>query len=206
EDALLAVAEPVGVLAPSAAVEQYAVDVTDGEAVSESVKKCIEKFGRIDVVIANAGSMEKWARLADADPTEWWTSMVSLHLHSQLWVRSVLKLTHAILRSSLLAQHRDLGASAYQISKHALIRLAEFIDVGELIRIQTDQLTAMGNNVPSITPFLVDTSTELASHLLVRLSSGSEDWLSGRFLSANRDLDELATRRKEEGDLLKSRL
>ncbi|MCI0442468.1 SDR family NAD(P)-dependent oxidoreductase, partial [bacterium] len=37
-----------------AAVETFAVDIRDSSRVEEMVKRCIDKFGRIDVLLNNA--------------------------------------------------------------------------------------------------------------------------------------------------------
>lgn len=218
-DALTSVAESASKLAPSALVEPYAVDVTDEKAVGESVKKCLEKFGRIDIVIANAGYLEKWVKIGDIDPDEWWKSMtVSIRGTFNVIHHTIKHLVatkgYAILLSSVGAQNRRPGASGYQTAKHALNRFAEFIDVeygSEGVKVFAIHpggiLTVLAANEPSLIPLLND-KVEIASNTMVRLTSGSEDWLSGRYVSCNWDLDELAKRRQEieEGDLLKNRL
>lgn len=55
---------------------------------------------------------------------------------------------------------------------------------------------------------LFDQTPELSAWTEVRLTSGSEDWLSGRFINVTWDLDELATKKEKivEDDALKNRL
>ncbi|EPQ57587.1 oxidoreductase [Gloeophyllum trabeum ATCC 11539] len=218
-DALTAVAESARRIAPSIVVEACTVDATDEQAVSQSVRKCIEKFGRIDVVIANAGYLEKRARTGEIDPREWWKTMdISLRGTFNVIHHSINHLVatkgYAIMLSSVAAQHRSRGASAYQTSKHAINRLAEFVDVEygsqgvKVFAVHPGNIaTALASNEPAIAAYLID-KIEIASHTMVRLTSGSENWLSGRYISCNWDLDELAKRRKEieGGDLLKNRL
>ncbi|KDQ53607.1 hypothetical protein JAAARDRAFT_39294 [Jaapia argillacea MUCL 33604] len=206
-------------LAKGLSIETDAVDVTDREAVGESVKRCIEKFGRIDILVANAGYMEAWSNIADCDPVGWWKIWeVNIGGVFNLIHHAVVSLVkskgHIILLSSVGAQNRRPGASAYQSSKHALNRFAEFIDLeygGQGVKVFSVHpggiVTQLSSVEPKILPFLND-KVELASHTIVRLSSGSEDWLSGRYISSNWDLDELAQRRREieEDDLLKNRL
>jgi 2-hydroxycyclohexanecarboxyl-CoA dehydrogenase len=55
---------------PAAGVEQMAADVADAQAAMKAVARCIEKFGRIDVLVNNA-SMRNYSALADATTQEW---------------------------------------------------------------------------------------------------------------------------------------
>ncbi|KDQ53608.1 hypothetical protein JAAARDRAFT_197408 [Jaapia argillacea MUCL 33604] len=206
-------------LAKGLSIETDAVDVTNREAVGESVKRCVEKFGRIDILVANAGYVEPFSNIADCDPLGWWKiwevnigGVFNLVHHA---AASLVKSNgHIILVSSVGAQKRSPGASAYQSSKHALNRFAEFVHLeygGQGVKVFSLHpgaiVTELSSVEPSVRPNLID-KVELASHTMVRLSSGSEDWLSGRYVSSNWDLDELAQKRREieEDDLLKNRL
>ncbi|MEO0939393.1 MAG: SDR family NAD(P)-dependent oxidoreductase [Pseudomonadota bacterium] len=46
-------------------------DVADAGAVAAAVAATVDRFGRLDVLIGNAGSVEPIAHLADADPAAW---------------------------------------------------------------------------------------------------------------------------------------
>ncbi|EPQ51407.1 oxidoreductase [Gloeophyllum trabeum ATCC 11539] len=216
---LASVAESARKISTSVAVEPYGLDITDEKAVGESVKKCIEKFGRIDIVISNAGYMEKWKKIGEANPDEWWKTMTinirgTFNVVHHTIKHLVAAKGYAVLLSSFGAQARMLGASGYQTSKHAINRFVEFIQVeygSDGVKVFSVHpggiVTELALNEPSIVELLQD-KVEVASHSIVRLTSGSEDYLSGRFVSCTWDLDELAKRRKEieEGDLLKNRL
>lgn len=75
---LVEVAEQLRKEYPCTKVSAIRADVTvshDMQHLFESVKK---EFGRAaDVVLANAGVMEKHNLIADQDADAWWTSMVS---------------------------------------------------------------------------------------------------------------------------------
>lgn len=45
---------------PGAEVETFVVDVVKGEDVEDAVKVCLERFGKIDVVVSNAGQSASW--------------------------------------------------------------------------------------------------------------------------------------------------
>lgn len=48
-----------------------ACDVADWGAVDAACRSVLDRWGRIDVMVNNAGVIEPIARLADADPAEW---------------------------------------------------------------------------------------------------------------------------------------
>ncbi|TFK53981.1 short-chain dehydrogenase/reductase SDR [Heliocybe sulcata] len=204
-------------ISPTVQVEPCAVDVTNAEQVGESVRKCVEKFGKIDVVISNAGYLEKWVKIGDSDPDDWWMAVVSRGAFNVIHhtVKHLVQTKgYAILVSSIGAQIRRPGASGYQSAKHQLNRFAEFVEVeygSEGVKVFSIHPggvpTKLATSEPSIIPYLTD-KPELAANTMVRLTSGSEDYLSGRYVSVDWDLDELAKRKKEieEDDLLKNRL
>lgn len=51
--------------------EGIAADVTDFAAVRAAISATVTRHGRLDIVIANAGSIEPIARLGDSDPAAW---------------------------------------------------------------------------------------------------------------------------------------
>jgi 2-hydroxycyclohexanecarboxyl-CoA dehydrogenase len=54
----------------TAGVAHLAANVADADAATQAVAQCIEKFGRIDVLVNNA-SMRNYSALADATTQEW---------------------------------------------------------------------------------------------------------------------------------------
>lgn len=64
---------------PQLKVVAVRTDVTVPSDVENLFAKTKEEFGRCpDVVLANAGVMEKHNRIAEQDVDEWWNSMVSI--------------------------------------------------------------------------------------------------------------------------------
>lgn len=55
---------------PAAGVDYIAANVADADAAKKAVTQCLEKFGRIDVLVNNA-SMRNYSALADATREEW---------------------------------------------------------------------------------------------------------------------------------------
>ncbi|WP_417688333.1 SDR family oxidoreductase [Roseibium sp.] len=51
--------------------EAVACDVADHAAVTEAIRTCTERFGRLDLLVNNAGLIEPIARLDESDPEAW---------------------------------------------------------------------------------------------------------------------------------------
>lgn len=85
--------------------------------------------------MADCGSLVA-KELGEFSPDEWWSIVESSVKGSFLTAHAALPhLTaskgYIILLSSSLAQLRIPGGSSYNVSKHSLNRLAEWIDIGE---------------------------------------------------------------------------
>ncbi|KZP00332.1 NAD-P-binding protein [Calocera viscosa TUFC12733] len=222
-ETLTAVKESILKAAPETRIGLQPADVVVPEQVEAAVLACISHFGRIDIAIANAGASEKFGLgLVDIDPNEWW----------RIWevnVRGTFNTAHFVvpylaktkgyllITTSRAAQKRRAGTSAYASSKHAINRITEFIALeheADAIKVfalhpgsvKTDM--AINDGGPMIAHLLID-DVNLPAWTMVRLTSGSEDYLSGRYVSAYWDLDEVAVRFKEgilREDTLKNRL
>ncbi|KZT50614.1 NAD(P)-binding protein [Calocera cornea HHB12733] len=207
---------------PDTKVGTSVADVVQPEQVAEAIRKCIELFGKVDVVISNSGAMEVLGvKMADQDPDVWWN----------IWevnVRGSFNVAHYALPylektkgyfifvGSVGGQLRVSGSSAYQTTKHVINRVAEFahlehgtagVKVFSLHPggVKTELSKAGGERLLSI----LNDDVTLGPWTMVRLVSGSEDYLAGRYVSAAWDLDEVAERFKAgilKNDALKNRL
>ncbi|MCO7246343.1 MULTISPECIES: SDR family oxidoreductase [unclassified Halomonas] len=205
-------------------------DVTNAAQVDAAVSACVEQFGGIDLVDANAGHLERWAKIGESDPESWWHtwevniqgtyhiirySIPHLIQSAKKWADIGGSGGHLVLLSSVGAQRVAPTASSYQTSKHAINRLCEFVDVdhGEdgvkcFALHPGGVATELARNMPEDRhSFLID-SPELSAAFLVWLASGRADWARGRYLSANWDVDELTSLKEEilRDDLLVNRL
>jgi NAD(P)-dependent dehydrogenase (short-subunit alcohol dehydrogenase family) len=135
-------------------VQKEILSVTDGAAVKKLAKKVSDEFGRLDVLINNAGLSRPWEPVGDTDPEDYW-QVLEVNLHGPLLV------THALLPllvktaetnsshvniinvTSIGAVTVSSGGSSYAIAKMALQRLSEFIGI---------EYGAKGVNVVGIHP------------------------------------------------------
>ena len=132
------------------------------------------------------------------------------HYFLPLLLKSPLKLLIAV--SSIGAVNITPGASAYQVSKLAVSRLVEFLDqeyhTQGLIAISTHPggvKTEMGTTMPEEYQVYLCDEPELPADHMVWLAAERREWLAGRFVLANWDVDELEAKRDEivEKNLLK---
>lgn len=199
--------------------ETVALDVTDSDAVATAVDGIIERHGRIDLLVNNAGigggSELPWETPID----EWWAVQ-------EVNVRGVYACSQAAMRhmsrqrsgriidvGSLVGTYPIPQAAPYATSKAALFRwnsclAAAAEDFGVSVFIISPGLVAtdMTANVPVFTDIPADqwVPIEKTGELVIALASGKADRLNGRFIHALDDLDELLANADEiiEQDLL----
>ncbi|KAI0054406.1 NAD-P-binding protein [Artomyces pyxidatus] len=190
---------------PGAQVLTFALDVSDTAQVEVAVADTVKHFGRLDVLVANAGVHRPFgARLAEVEPKLWWDT-IEVNLHGafnfvHFAVPHLRKSSGYVFAMSSGAGHMRIPtASDYGISKHALDRLVEFVTI-EYPEVKsfavhpgsvaTDGTLSMG------LPFSFDTKAELSAATLLHISAGKADWLNGRFVSVQWDLGELEQKYK----------
>ncbi|KAI0306851.1 NAD-P-binding protein [Multifurca ochricompacta] len=195
--------------APEAQVLSVPVDVRDPKAVEAAVQATLKRFGKLDVLIANAGALSNFSyKLGEKDPDQWWNTF-------EVNVRGVYNAVRASIPaleetngyigvvSSGVAQLRIPGSSDYAISKHTVGRLVEFIALehpklkvfalhpGAIL---TQMVTETGSEFPD--DLALDT-VQLPAATMLSITSGRFNWLNGRYLSSNWDLGEVERDWKE---------
>lgn len=109
------------------------VDVADPESVEDAAALIESEFGRIDIVINNAGLLGSHGGIAATDPEEWWNIM-SVNLRGPYLVaRSFLPMLakspnpYIIQVTSVAAHLLNPTLTAYQTSKASLLRFTQLI-------------------------------------------------------------------------------
>jgi NADP-dependent 3-hydroxy acid dehydrogenase YdfG len=139
-------------------------DVTDQGQVRAAVERTVGEFGRLDIVVANAGVM-LLGPIVDA-PTEEWKQMVNLNILGLLYTADAAlphllsaadkpprNVSDLVLISSVAGRVARLGSGVYNASKHAVGAFAESL---------RQEVTERHVRVSLVEPGAVD--TELASH------------------------------------------
>ncbi|KAJ4247419.1 hypothetical protein NW762_013094 [Fusarium torreyae] len=203
-------------------VHSMKVDITSEDSVQAASETAVDILdGSLDILINNAGYVEEWIPIAESNPTEWWRSwevnIKGIYLATRYFLPLLLKsLLRTVINISSVGAHvMDIGASGYQANKFALCRLTEFLDKEYyqqgLIAIVIHPgavKTELAVRMPPEMHYVLTDTPELPADTMVWLSRERRDWLSGRFVSVNWDMEELEQKRKEilQGNLLKFRL
>lgn len=174
--------------------------VTDRRALADWVAEIIDRHGRIDVLVNNAGVIDAEVGLFDSDPDDWWSvfevNVQGAYLMSWLvgrWMRE-----HGggriINVNSGAATRAGAVASAYNASKTALARLtgstqsageAHGIHAFDLMPgvVRTDMTTAMQAHIER-TEW---TDPALVADLALAMADGRLDAWAGRLVRAGTD-------------------
>ncbi|KAF2091491.1 NAD-P-binding protein [Saccharata proteae CBS 121410] len=206
---------------PAPALLCLKLDVTSKESCGEAAEAVEREFGGLDVLINNAGYLEKFARVADSEPDEWWRTWEVNVKGPYLVTRAFLPLLlrggdkTVVNLSSVGAHFLFPGASAYQSTKLALLRFTEFVaadykDEGVCAYcihpggVETELALGMPEGMHHV---LID-EVALAADTLCWLAQEKREWLNGRYVSSTWDMGELLEKREEieKNDLLKIRM
>lgn len=192
-------ATPEGATADDA-FTPLACDVTNETAVADAVAQAIKKFGRIDVLVNNAGLIETEQPLWQANVDEWWGVLEANVKGTFLMSRAVVP--HMIEAGGGRVVDMNSGAgtkdtadlSAYNASKSALFRITgslhragaehgiKAFDVAPGV-IETDMTHSMDMHVGRTQ--WTDPRDLVA--LVLALASGELDEYSGRMVRAGVD-------------------
>ncbi|VDC07857.1 unnamed protein product [Peniophora sp. CBMAI 1063] len=179
----------------------FAEDVRDTQTAAKIVEDTVAHFGKIDVVIANAGVASKPALIGEADVTQWWSTLEVNLLGTVNYVAPALKHLkktngYVIVISSWSALLRSASTSDYAISKQVLNRFVEFVALEYAGTVKSFAIhpgavwTDLSRDAGSPEKLFID-KPELAAATALALASGEYDWLSGRFIDATVDLGDV---------------
>lgn len=195
-----------------------ATDVTDASSVAAMVEQVEQELGAVDLLVNNAGRLTAIGPVWEVDPEAWWRD-VEVNLHG------VFLCSHAILKRMIPRRHGRIlnftsaampNVTSYDCSKVAVTRLTDFMaretkvygiqvfafSVGPT---RTDMMAYMLESevgqkwLPDLAKWLENDwmPIEWAGDLVTVLASGTADALSGRWIGARDDLDEMLRRMEE---------
>jgi 3-oxoacyl-[acyl-carrier protein] reductase len=162
-----AAATAVDIRAAGGRAESHGVDVTDAAAVDALVAGVIERHGRIDVLVSNAGIARDhlMLRMKRAD----WDEVIATNLTASFtWCQAVLKpmirqrAGRIICISSVVGQGGNPGQANYAASKAGLIGFAKAVAL---------EVASRGITVNVVAPGLIDTDMTKAI-----AANAREDW------------------------------
>ncbi|CAK7232891.1 hypothetical protein SBRCBS47491_008423 [Sporothrix bragantina] len=219
--AVLAAAKAANKPAPT--VLALTLDTTDAAAVDAAAATVTSEFGRLDILINNAGVLEPVNMLGDSDPLSWWRSF-------EVNVKGIYLVSRALLPLLFSSPNGDrtivnltsIGGilvlptmSGYNTSKLAVCRLTEFLATEyadkQLVSIAVHPggvASDMSLSLPKAYHEGITETPELVSDSIVYLTRSPQHWLSGRYVSVQWDLTELEAKKDEivQKDLLKNKL
>lgn len=172
--------------------------VTDRGAVDAWVQDIVDRHGRIDLLVNNAGVIDAEVSLVDSDPDEWWATMETNVRGPYLMTRAVLPyLTRGSgriinINSGAAYKNYDI-ATAYNVSKGALARITSGIGLGPERTVLAFDLapgvvqTDMTASMEAHRDRTEWTSPSEVTELLLAIARGELDAWSGRMVRAGTD-------------------
>lgn len=131
-----------------------AVDMLDREAVMHQIKRAIERFGRLDVLVNTVGGFRA-GKTVDELPLEDWDFMLNLNARTALIISQAVlpamlaqgsgKIIHVASRNALKGAAKS---AAYGAAKAAVMRLTESL---------SEEVKHKGINVNCVIPGTLDT-------------------------------------------------
>ena len=207
---------------PSPKVVTVKFDVSDQASVAAAAKEVeLGLDGRLDILICNAGVIEKPTPIINSDPDEWWKTYTINVRGPYLVTRAFLPMMlkqgdkQIVMVSSIGAHWIMSGLSSYQPGKLAVLRFSEFINEEYGNQGILSYSIHPGNVATGITDHhgvdygdFFDDKPELSADTLVYLTKERRDWLAGRYVSVAWDMEEFLGKKDEivARNLLKVRM
>lgn len=201
------------------------LDVTDHVQVAAAAAKVKEVFNRkLDILIHNAGVMSPRLLVVDFDEKSWLRTIAvnleGVFLVSKYFVPLLQESEGGLKTMVNLNSVASVGlrpcSSDYATSKAAVLKFTEMLLVEEaekgLLAFSVHPGGVMSKMSEVAFPkelwHLFEDQTQLAGDTIAWLTQVRREWLAGRWLSCNWDMEELLNRRTEieDGDKLKMRL
>lgn len=202
----------------------FELDITDQVAVEKAAELVRSTFGRLDIVLNNAAYVTPSQPMLTSDVDPWWRTfevgLKGVYFIDRFFVPLLLStpdgLKTIVNTTSIASQNIRPMASSYGIMKFAGLRLQEFLMLENaeagLLAFSIHPgwyLTQTARDVmPEYMFPLLDNDLALVGDSVAWLTEERREWLGGRYVSCNWDMEELVGRRDEivSGDMLKMRL
>ncbi|KAH8797921.1 putative 2-(R)-hydroxypropyl-CoM dehydrogenase [Xylogone sp. PMI_703] len=202
------------------------LDITSQKSVEDAAAIVEKEFGRLDILINNAGIFGEMIEIGRSDPQAWWESMdVNVrgsYLVFRIFYDLLLKTKRSYVVNVCSVAALVVGlvggvsaVSAYQTSKLALLRVSEFINKehskdGIICfaihpgNVPTDIVGGYDGLSDVLKPVFVETP-EIGSNTLVFLMNERREWIGGRYINVTWDMPQLMARKDYivQGDKLK---
>jgi len=198
------VSRAVAALQPLGRVEGIVCDVAVEADVARLVRQTVERFGRLDAMVANAGTGGDYTNLADLDTAEW-DAMIGVHLRGSFLcgreaaraMRDAQTPGRIVTVSSVAAYEGDPLLGHYNAAKAGIVGLtrsmaADFAPWGIRVNgvapgwVYTDMtssdLPAPGEPVDNLCPLRRAGRAEEIGTAIAFLASGVCDFLTGSTL------------------------
>ncbi|CAF1294775.1 unnamed protein product [Didymodactylos carnosus] len=184
-------------------------DVTSETDVEKLFQVTKEKLGGgVDVLVNNAAMLETFRPVGQSTVDEWWKCYEINVKGTWLMTREFLKQSNGwgtIINTSSIGSLKTIpGCSGYQSGKTAINRFTDFVyeeynDKG--VRVFAYHpggiKTELAMHMPEDSHHILIDTPELAGGFCVYLASPKADFLNGRYISANWDVNELEAMRDE---------
>ncbi|KAI9732724.1 MAG: hypothetical protein M1818_007458 [Claussenomyces sp. TS43310] len=199
------------------------LDVQDRATITAAAEEMKRAFGKLDILINNAGVIETFRPVATSDEDEYWKTW-EVNYRGVYWVSKTFLplllgteggLKTLINMSSIGALILGPTGSSYETSKYALLRFTEYL----MVENAGDGLLAycvhpgaisseLGRRLPEKMHHILTDQPALTGDTLAFLTQEKRDWLAGRYVSCTWDMPVLLSRQKEivDGDKLKMRM
>lgn len=150
------------------------VDVSDAASVDDMIVECIDRFGRLDIAINNAGVELEWAPIAAGDEAQF-DKIIAVNLKG-VWlclraeIRQMLRQSGGAIvnTASIAAMAAAPNMAAYSASKHGVIGLTRTTAV---------EYAKKGIRVNAVCPGVIDTA--MTERAISKGDDGIEDYLPG---------------------------
>ncbi|KAH9980186.1 NAD-P-binding protein, partial [Lactifluus volemus] len=186
---------------PGTEVVTIVADVKDPVAAEEAVKATKSRFGRLDVLVANAGATSPADKpLAAKDANEWWNTIEvnvrGVYNYLRAAIPAILETKGSIIVvTSAMGHLRVPLSSDYSSSKFILDRIVEFsaLEYPELriFGLHPGVIqTALAQEILGEEGTWPFDTVSLPVATMLAISAGKAEWLRGRYWSSNWDLNE----------------